>query len=133
MLNSMLRSFEEESEEERADFPTAPEEAAEEVRRWAEAYPAWPPVTATGQGPAAGQQRVRWVDDEAPLDTAAAEQVARALAVDCGRREQRIAALSAERHSTKHRTRQAQRTRFVRPEEEQPRVWDEQECIEQYA
>ena len=38
MLNSMLRSFEEESEEERADFPTAPEEAAEEVRRWAEAY-----------------------------------------------------------------------------------------------
>ena len=66
--------------------------------------------------------RVRWADEE-PLDMVAAEQVARALAAHCAALEKRIAELA---ESNPQR---------VQPEEEHPRVQDEQaycaECLSQ--
>ena len=97
----------------------------------AKEYPAWPlqgvspPASQCEEGvrarSAAGQQRVRWAD-ETPLDTVAAEQVARALAANCAKLEMSIAKL----------TRESQRfPSSVQPEEEQLRVQDEQACLEQ--
>ena len=169
MLYSVLRSLERSLEGEAADFQKIPEWMAEEARKWAEEYPAWPLPTAAGQSPgvshpaqvdpanaketpvswraadqceegvrarsAAGQQRVRWADDEAPIDIATAEQVARALAVDCDIREKRLAEMRRGAYAKQfERSTDVARTLGIRSRavksEEQPRVRDESDCVE---
>ena len=93
MLSSVLRGLDEEGD------------TARKARQWAEAYPAWPLpgvsllANQREEGvrarSAAGQQRVRWADEETPLDTIAAEQVARALAANCAALEKSITELTA--------------------------------------
>ena len=91
-----------------------------EANAWAKEYPAWPlpgmPVSQIPSKP----KRNRWADGE-PLDADAAERVARALAVNCATLERRIAEITeAGMHP-------------VQPEDEQPRVQDEQTWLEQHA
>ena len=129
MLNSVLRSLD---EEDTGPF-AAPEDLAKEARRWAETYTAWPvpgiSLPADKEGvrarSAAGQQQVRWADEEESLDAVAAEKVARAFAANCAKLEMSIAKLTRACHGLPA-------PRPVKPEEEQPRVQDEQTCFEPY-
>ena len=91
-------------------------------RPWCEEYPAWlsPGATEAEGGPHPAKiRRVRWADDE-PLDIFAAEKVARAFAANCAQLEKSMAKLSVADFTP------------LKQEEEQPRVQDEQECIEQW-
>ena len=87
---SVLRNFDEEG-----DGPFAALLDVDAYVAWRKEYPAWPlpgAVEADGSPDQAKILGVRWADEE-PLDTFAAENVARALAANCAQLEKHIAKL----------------------------------------
>ena len=100
---------------------------------WDTEYPDWPlPGTAPQQHT---PKRVRWAD-ETPLDTVAAERVANTLATNCTKLQASITALQAQAllaSIAQQATQQRVAEGSVPPEDEQPRVLDETQCLEQYA